>query len=223
MRSDAGSPHTRYANLSSFALNTSATPRATNSPHTGERRRGSHNARPQRPRRGADRYNDPQCFLKRPRYAPPPAPAPAAWPRVPRVRPLRFRYDVAYALDRDDFRTVEQLLAAALRTLTGWLAVNRHPTSERLAKAVASDDAYRASPIALHGTFSQRYRRPLSTDIDAGRVTDIKQESHCQHSGLMSTVGRMTATSRQCSGCRCRRDPEVVRARAIAAEARPFS
>jgi hypothetical protein len=81
--------------------------------------------------------------------------ATAPWPRVPRVHPLRFRYAAAHALDRDDFRTVEQLIAAALRTLTGWLAINRHPTSERLAKAVAYDDACRASPIALRGTFSQ--------------------------------------------------------------------
>ena len=77
------------------------------------------------------------AFLERPRNMAPRAPAPAAWPQVPRVHPLRFRYDAAHALDREDFRAVEQLLATAFRTLTGWLAVNRHPTSDRLAQAVA--------------------------------------------------------------------------------------
>jgi hypothetical protein len=77
------------------------------------------------------------AFLERPRDTAPPAPALVTWPRVPRVHPLRFRYDAAHALDREDFRAVEQLLAAAFRTLTGWLAVNRHSTSERLAQAIA--------------------------------------------------------------------------------------
>ncbi len=92
MRSDAGSPPTGYANWSSSALSTSATPPA---PELIEQVGNGIGVHITLIHSGADAGRTAtttlSAFLDRPRYTAPQAPALAAWPQVPRVHPLRFR------------------------------------------------------------------------------------------------------------------------------------
>lgn len=76
-------------------------------------------------------------LLKRPRHPPAVEHVARRWPIVPRAHPLRLRYECATVLADDQFRQVEQLFAAAYRTLSAWLSINRRPTPDDLALALA--------------------------------------------------------------------------------------